>query len=373
MKKILIITLSLSEKNGLGRYSRDLIKRLHKNYKLIIFSGKEDTDFEMINCRVFKELPGLFEFFKLRRPLIFLWSLLKIIKFGRQADIIHSFMDYPHSFLASIAALLLRKPLFITAHGTYSIEPFKLWPDRYFHKFAIKRAKKIICISKFTEQEIKKRIKISNTVVINDGIDFKKFSDIEKKQKEKENSAKIILGVGILKARKGFHVSIPAIAEVKKKYPNIKYYIIGYQANKKYFKLLKKLVQEYSLKNNVIFLEKVGDKKLVEFYSIADLFVLTPINIKDNFEGFGLVYLEAGACGKPVIGTYDCGAEDAVIHGKTGLLVPQNNIKKTAKAILELLDNPKLAEKMGKNGRKRAEEMDWKNMAKKYIKVYEEK
>ncbi|MFH1997677.1 MAG: glycosyltransferase family 4 protein, partial [Patescibacteria group bacterium] len=90
----------------------------------------------------------------------------------------------------------------------------------------------------------------------------------------------------------------------------------------------------------------------------------------NDFEGFGLVYLEAGACGKPVIGTYDCGAEDAIINNVTGFLVSQNNIKETTNIILRLLDKPGLAQKLGKNGKKRAKEMDWNNVIKEYIREY---
>ena len=111
---------------------------------------------------------------------------------------------------------------------------------------------------------------------------------------------------------------------------------------------------------------------MIDLYYQADIFLLTPITINDSiFEGFGLVYLEAGACGKPVIGTHDCGAEDAIVDGVTGLLVPQKNIKKTTEAVLKLLDDPNFAKKLGENGKKRARQMSWDNVIKKYIKVYE--
>lgn len=373
MKTILIITVSLSEKNGVGRYSQELIQRLCKSFKLLIFSGKEDDGLEKLpNCRVFPILPHFSNFFKLRNPLVFLSCFWNILKLSRGIDLVHSFMDYPHSFLAALVALFLRRPLFLTAIGTYSIEPFKLWPDKYFHRLALKRAKKVVCISRFTERQILKRIKLDNIAVINLGVDYKKFAEftppfLQKRQGKEE----IIIGTGMLKVRKGYHISIPAIGEVKKRYPNIKYYIVGDQSDREHFNKLKDLVKKYDLKENVVFLEKISDKELIELYYSADLFLLTPVNIRDNFEGFGLVYLEAGACGKPVIGTHDCGAEDAIVNGVTGLLVPQNDIKKTTEAVLKLLDNPDLAQKMGANGEKFTKEMDWDNVVKKYIEIYE--
>ena len=208
------------------------------------------------------------------------------------------------------------------------------------------------------------------TIVINDGINFDKFSNY--KFIKKRECHPQVLSVGILKHRKGYHISILAIAEVKKKHPNIKYYIVGNHDSKIYWNTLKSVVAKYALENNVIFLENIKDEQLIDLYYASDVFVLVSVNINDNFEGFGLVYLEAGACGKPVIGTYGCGAEDAVIDGETGILVPQNDIKKTAEAILRLLDNPELTQRMGENGKKRAKEMDWDNVAKKYTEVYKE-
>ena len=136
--------------------------------------------------------------------------------------------------------------------------------------------------------------------------------------------------MGALKPRKGYEVSIPAIAGVKKRYKDIKYYIVGGSPPKLYLDLVKK----YNLEKNVEFSENLPDDELIKIYYQADIFLLTPVTFNDNdFEGFGLVYLEAGACEKPVIGTYDCGAEDAIIDNITGLLIPQKDIKKTTEAM----------------------------------------
>lgn len=110
-----------------------------------------------------------------------------------------------------------------------------------------------------------------------------------------------------------------------------------------------------NLEKNIEFLQDLPDERLIELYHQSDIFLLTPTTINNNdFEGFGLVHLEAGACSLPVIGTLDCGVEDAIIDGETGIFVPQNDIQKTVEVILKLLDNPELAEKIGENNKKRA-------------------
>ncbi len=351
MKKLLIITKTLSVNDGQGRYSLELIKQLKKVYQLVVFYyNKPENKSEAVN---YHKLNNLF------------FSLALLREF-RTADLVHCFSDYPYCLLPFWPWFLLKKPVFITVHGTYGVEPLDRAQGGFLLKRAYKKAKKVICISKFTQKQILKRVKLDNTIVINNGVDFGKFQKNNILRKPK--SEKVVLSVGALKPRKGYHISIPAVAEVKKKYPKLKYYIVGGRPPELYLEMVK----ECGLENNVVFFENISDEKLIDLYYESDVFLLPSVTENDNdFEGFGLVYLEAGACGKPVIGTYGCGAEDAIIDGETGILVPQNDIKKTAEAILKLLDNPELAEKFGKNGKERAQQMSWENQVKKYIDIYE--
>jgi len=296
-------------------------------------------------------------------------NFFQIRKFIKQSDVVHVLVE-PYSL---IAYWVYKKcPIFITFHGTYAVNALNKWYLRGLYKRVYKNVKKIICVSGFTQQTFLKRIQSDNTIVINNGINYEKFQTYQAEKKIKQNSKKII-SVGALVFRKGYHIAISAVGRVVEKYPNLKYYIIGNQNNKKYFFQLKDLIKKYNLEDNVVFLQNISEQELLKLYYQADLFLLTPVNIDNNFEGFGLVYLEANACGKPVIGTYSCGAEDAIIDGFNGLLVPQNDIEKTSQAILGILDNSRLAEELSQNGLKQAQKMDWSNIVKQYIKVYDSK
>ncbi len=77
----------------------------------------------------------------------------------------------------------------------------------------------------------------------------------------------------------------------------------------------------------------VDEDVLLKKYRECTLFVLTPVNQGFFFEGFGLVFLEANACGKPVVASRGCGAEEPVIHNYNGLLVPQSDAEATAEAV----------------------------------------
>jgi len=128
---------------------------------------------------------------------------------------------------------------------------------------------------------------------------------------------------------------------------------------------------EEALEGCVHILGRVPDETLIGYYHTADVFALPSINIGGRFEGFGLVYLEAGAAGLPVIGTLGCGAEEAIVDGETGFLVPQYDVEALAGAIIRLLTDADLRARMGAAGRARAAAFSWTNVAAQVRAVYE--
>ena len=365
--KICFLSKSLDIRGGIGRYTRDIVENIsrQKGVEAIVLTEKKSG--HKLEKAILR--PSL-----LLRDLLNLFvNVFKIRKYIKKCDIVHALDGYPYGVIIALANIGINKKLIINGVGTYSVLPLDESIKKFLLKLAYKKADKILCISKFTENQILKRVKLDNVIVINLGVDYDKFAKPHKNIYGTIQKRKTILSVvGGLKRRKGLHISISAVAGAKKKYTNIKYYIVGSQTDdREYFNELKNLVRKYNLEENIEFIENLSDSNLINLYYKSDVFLLTSININDNdFEGFGLVYLEAGACGKPAIGTFNCGAEDAIINNATGLLVPQNDIQKTAEAILKILDNPELAKKLGENGRKRALQMSWDNVVKKYIKEY---
>lgn len=355
--RILFLAKTLNKSSGDGRYSSEIIQRVKKQKGVqVTVVTQEKSNFEFIK-------PVLFRANSIATiPL----NVLRTRKYIKRCNIIHTLDGYPYGVIGALANIGLSKKLIISAVGTYSVAPLEKFLKRNLLKWAYKKASKVLCISKFTQKEVLKRLKLDNTSIINLGVDCSKFQKIRSKKK----TNRIILGVGALKTRKGYHISIPAVAMVKKKYSNIKYYIIGDQFDRNYFDELKRLAREHGLEKNLFLKQNVSNKELIELYNQADIFLLTPVNIDNNFEGFGLVYLEANACGLPVIGSYNCGAEDIIKNNYNGLLVPQKDIKNITKAILKLMDNPTLAQELGRNGEKVAKKMNWDRVITQYLKVY---
>jgi len=109
------------------------------------------------------------------------------------------------------------------------------------------------------------------------------------------------------------------------------------------------------LRDGVRFLGRIEDAELVAHYSLADVFALPSLSLPRDIEGFGIVFLEAGACGVAAVGSLAGGIPDAVEDGVTGLLVPPEDTQKLKEALVELLKNRARAREMGQRARARIE------------------
>lgn len=349
--KICFIGQDLDVKSGWGRLTGEITEGIKKR----------GIQIDSINTG--KALRGG-RFFSIFLDALYVRNKIK------DCDIVHCFDGYPYGIIGALANIGLNKKLIINGVGTYSVLPLYQRKYKRLLIWAYKKASKILCISHFTASEIKKAVELDNIEVVTLGVDLKKFGNCPSKDK-KTDDQKVILSVGGLMFRKGYHISIQAVAKVKESYPDILYYIIGNQSNEEYFNSLKKMVRDYGLDGNIKFLSNISDEELSMMYCDADLFLLTSVNDEHKFEGFGLVYLEANAEGLPVIGTLNCGAEDAIKDGYSGFLVPQNNAEETAKAILKILDDENISEKMKGNALLWAKANSWDTVIDKYINIYE--
>jgi glycosyltransferase involved in cell wall biosynthesis len=155
-------------------------------------------------------------------------------------------------------------------------------------------------------------------------------------------------------------VPIKAFYELKKKIPDVKMIQIG--ADKGIFE---NLIQQLQLQKDMEFQGIITEKKLREFYNLADVFVFPSF-----YEGFGLPPLEAMACGCPVITSNAASLPEVVDNA--GIMVDPLNIDGLAEAIYNVLTNDGLREDMIKKGLERAKMFTWERTARETYKVYEE-
>ncbi|MCZ6598264.1 MAG: glycosyltransferase, partial [Planctomycetota bacterium] len=180
------------------------------------------------------------------------------------------------------------------------------------------------------------------------------------------------LTVAELKERKGHHLGLAGWMRVAREMPELHHYVVGRMADHDYVRSLMIPIEEVGLADRVHFLGTVDEDEKIDLLQHATVFLHTPIVGSDGgFEGFGIVYLEAAACGRPAVGTLHCGAEDAIADGETGFLV-EHDPGAVADALRRLLGDEALRERMGRAGRRRAEKMDWDGNAEEVLALYRE-
>ncbi|MBO6793739.1 MAG: glycosyltransferase family 4 protein [Balneolaceae bacterium] len=178
----------------------------------------------------------------------------------------------------------------------------------------------------------------------------------QKKAMELENKF-VILTVTRMVERKGIDTVIEALSVLKDQIPEFAYLVVGDGPDRS---KLEQLARTKKVDKLVTFCGKVPYDELNTYYNLGDVFVMPSKTATPDVEGFGIVFLEANACAKPVIGTYSGGIPSAIIHEKTGLLVEENNPKELSQAILRLYKNQELAKEYGTQGLLRIkEEANW--------------
>jgi glycosyltransferase involved in cell wall biosynthesis len=223
----------------------------------------------------------------------------------------------------------------------------------------------MVCVSRYTARALERALPGVRTAIVNNGVDFERFDGIV------HVGGAGVLSVGAVKARKGTLELVRAMAQV----PDTRCTIVGsLTIEPEYAARVRAEIERLGLQDRVKLTGRIDDADLMRHYAAADVFALPSLNVDWKFEGYGLSLLEASAAGLPVISTTDCGAEDAVIDGVTGLLVPQVDLETgLAQAITRLLKRQAdrdLAAQLGAAGRERARTQTWDHVAVQMMEIY---
>jgi len=305
------------------------------------------------------------------------WICLKIIR-GRYDVIFSQQVDKWFFIVIFFARFILNKRVVSQAFGEElnQILSKKKNSIGLYHIFLIKAgfllSDEIVAITENAKSQlVELGINLNKIRVIYPGVNTNLFHpnvDSTKLKKEYDYTHNhILLFVSRIEKRKGQDTAIKVIPELEKKgLNNIKLIIIGNGIDLDY---LKSLVKELQLETKVFFLSNISTNELPSYYCLSDIFLyLGRKDLNNNQEdGFGIVCLEANACGKPVIGGNVGGIIEAVVNNQTGIIVNPNNIDEVAENIEYLLKNKAILDQLGRNGLKRAKEcFDWDIINKKY-------
>lgn len=313
---------------------------------------------------------------------------------GIDADLVHCHTWYAH-FGGLMAKILYGIPLVITVH---SLEPLRPWKreqlgrgydlSSWIEKTALENADAVIAVSKSTKDDVLKyfpQIDPSKIAVIYNGIDVNEYKptlDQTILEKYGINPHKpFVLFVGRMTRQKGFYYLLKAAPYLNQELQLV--LCAGDADTPAMQQELETMVHELQQKREgVIWIpEMVSRPTAICFYSHAQVFCCPSI-----YEPFGIINLEAMACGTPVVGSAVGGIKEVVVDGETGYLIdpelasepphdPKNAelfAQKMAAAINKIADDKVLAKTLGANGRKRVEAIfSWQGIAKKTCSLYE--
>ncbi len=283
-----------------------------------------------------------------------------------KVDLIHLHMPNPSATLAYLIARP-KAPLVITYHSDIVRQKILGRAIAPILHAALKRAAAIITTSpQYLATSPTLQPHLDHCRVLPYGIPVDAFNQVNPAGiaaiRERFGS-RIILSVGRLIYYKGFDVLIRAMKDV-----NGHLLIIGDGPMREE---LQRLIAELDLSARVTLLNEIQNDEIVDYYRASDVFALASIA---RSEAFGIVQLEAMACGVPVVNTrLDSGVPYVSLDGQTGITVPPNDVAALAAAINQLLDDPDLRARYGQAGRNRvAEEFTSEVMTRRMLELYEE-
>ena len=239
--KIYFLSNNLDVKTGTGRFSSGLIDNL--KFRLPSAELKVLTTVPSGHSLELPVIPA--------DKIKLLFSLLKIRRILKEADIVHSLDSYPYGLIATLACIGLKKKMIITAIGSGSVQPLQSFVSRnilrwvYFHT-------RVVAISSYVVREMKKKISYLNIDVINPGIDYDYLTKKYPVDGEPKIIGPYILSVGRIKSRKGYEESLRVFYEITKFRPDLKYVIVGWGKGE-YRKKIDSLISELGIRDKVIF------------------------------------------------------------------------------------------------------------------------
>jgi phosphatidylinositol alpha-1,6-mannosyltransferase len=369
--RILCLTHSLSDVDGVGVYGTELLRRIaprHESVRVLIARKHRGLSSRLPpQLDVEVALPPDY-FARMAAPKFFaslVSSLPRVMAAARDVDLVHCLSDYPHALLGVRAARFAGKPVIVSGHGTYSVAPFHSRLHRPFIAYAYSRADAVLLGSRFALSRLAREIDLPRAAVCHYGVDPAPYAAAARCARPAGFERRYVVTIGELKERKGHHLSLPAFLRIADRHPDVDYVIIGNRPEGYgYYEERVAEVKRAGLESRVRMIGNVAEAEKQAILAHADVFMLTPVTAQDGgFEAFGLVFLEANACGVPTVGVADSGAEDAIRDGQTGLLAPKDDVDGIAQRLDRLLSDAALRATMGRNGVAFANELTWDRCA----------
>jgi phosphatidylinositol alpha-1,6-mannosyltransferase len=357
---------------GVANYGHELAVQFSKCARVHVVSrklpGMEEFD---------QNLP--YEITRIRTPYsglgsypLFARAMRRIIR-RDPPDVIFCLMWFPDAAASRLAMKPAAIPYFVAAHGTEVFDDYSSL-ERGVKTVLLKRlrarvfrgADKVFPVSHYTRTAILDRAPghPEKVITVNNGVNAGIFkttpvpSAVESKYRAP--AEKILLTVTRLYPYKGVDRMLESLPAISRAIPGIKYLVVGEGPD---LPRLRQMTTRLGLDSTVRFLGRLQLSEIVQLYNLADLFVMLSREEPPDVEGFGLVFLEAAACGLPSVGGRSGGIPDAIDDGKTGWLVDPRNTDEIAATIIDVFTSPDKLERASELCLATAPEKSWERVA----------
>ncbi|WP_164103328.1 glycosyltransferase family 4 protein [Candidatus Laterigemmans baculatus] len=359
--KVLLMTEVFPPRNGgSGRWLWEIYRRLEKPEPIILAGAQaRDQDFDRTHSLCVERAAMSFPSWGVVSPsgLACYRQLAqraeRLIDFHRPTQL-HCGKILPEGFVAWWLKRRLGMPYLVYVHGEELNIASGSRELRWMTRRVLTSADRVIANSENTAGLLCKTWSVSENQlrILHPGVDIDRFCPAERdaavRQRLGWGERPVILTVGRLQKRKGQDQLIRAMPKLIQSQPNLLYSIIGDGPERK---TLGRLVADLGVADSVEFREEVTDDEMVRCYQQCDIFALPNRTVDGDFEGFGMVLLEAQACGKPVITGASGGTGEAICEDRTGRRVDCQRLERLTESLMALLADPETRASMGQRGR----------------------
>jgi glycosyltransferase involved in cell wall biosynthesis len=361
MKIVLLSAFYEPFMSGAEQLVKELAERLGSEHEIVVVTARLD-----------RHLPRREErpFFKLRRvglghksldkflyPVLAAWSVWRL-----KPDIVHAVMEsYAGGALVLVKFFCPRQPTVLTLQSGDLDSPEKQG------RFLIRRFQKVIhrtpdhltAISHFlAERAIRLGVPATKITVIPNGVDLSRLPP----KPPLLSSTRQVICIARLSWEKGLAYLLRAWPAVSQVFPEARLVLVGAGPERA---ALEQLVVELGIKSTVEFRGALPHAAALAEMARSEVFVCPSLA-----EGLGIVFIEAQACGVPVIGTRVGGIPEVIEHEETGLLVPPRDVEALGQALIRLLSDRDLAHRLAAEAERRVPRFDWTNIVEQFRVVY---
>jgi phosphatidylinositol alpha-1,6-mannosyltransferase len=355
---------------GIGTHAHQLARHLTRlGWRVLVLSLQDYA--EQAEIHAFNQRQP-FQIVRLQHlpfaPLEALYRLFMLYNWVRRwsPDIVLASGEHA-AWLAALFPRLSRIPWAAVWHGFAPTSARK----RALTRWSYSQFDAVVSVSQYSLRcMLDLGIRSSQRFVVTNGADPDAFYPLqdERVASLRTRYPRILLTVGNVTDRKGQDIVIQAMPRLLKEIPGVHYLVAGLPTQQAE---MEGIAAELGVEPHVHFLGRVDTPALLALYNACDVFVLTSRHDQaGEFEGYGIVVVEAALCGKPAVVSNNSGLVEAIAPGETGLAVNEDDPSDTARALLDLLRDDALRSRMGEAARSRAlREQTWEACAAQYDRI----